>query len=100
MADGIWLRFWWHGTGRQQNRSERANAMFMMTHDEIKHVLRQNKKITCGNPLVDYHPQKEVPNRIRITARENLVTHELSLLVCIADLDTAKLQWNSVISMS
>jgi hypothetical protein len=75
-----------------------TNTMFVMTHDEIKQVLQQNKKFTYGNPVVDYHPQKEDPNRIRITARGNLVTYELKLLACTADLNTAKLHWNSVIS--
>jgi hypothetical protein len=38
-----------------------TNAMFFMTHHEIKHVLRQNKKNTYRNPVVNYRPQKEDP---------------------------------------
>jgi hypothetical protein len=30
-----------------------TNAMLVMTHNEIRHVLRQNKKFTYGNPVVD-----------------------------------------------
>jgi hypothetical protein len=75
-----------------------TNAMFVMTHDEIKHVLWQEKKITYGNPEVNYRPQKEDPCRICITAGGNLVTYKSSLSVCTADLDTAKLCWKSVIS--
>ena len=41
-----------------------TNAMFVMTHDEIKHVLRQGKKFTHRNPVVNYRPQKEDPYRI------------------------------------
>jgi hypothetical protein len=51
-----------------------TNAMFVMTHDEIKHVLRQGKKFTHRNPVVNYRPQKEDPYRICITAGGNLVT--------------------------
>jgi hypothetical protein len=69
-----------------------------MMHDEIKHMLRHNKKLTYGNPVNYYCPQKEDPNRIQIIARGYLVTYESSQLVCTADLDTAKLHWNSVMS--
>jgi hypothetical protein len=41
-----------------------TNAIFLVTHDKIKHVLRQGKKITYGIPVVDYRPQKEDPYRI------------------------------------
>jgi hypothetical protein len=37
-----------------------TNAMFVMMHDEIKHVLRQGEKITYGNPVVNYRPQKKI----------------------------------------
>jgi hypothetical protein len=76
-----------------------TNAMFVMMHDKIRHILRQGKKFTYRNPLVDYRPQKEDTYRIRITARGNLITYKSSLSVRIADLDSAKLHWNSVISM-
>jgi hypothetical protein len=72
-------------------------AMFVMTHDKIKHILWQGKKITYRNPVVNYRPQKEDPYRIR-TAGGNLVTYKSSPSVCTADLDTAKLHWNSIIS--
>ncbi len=74
-----------------------ANATFVIMYDEIKHMLQQNKKFTYGNPVVDYRPQKEDPNRIQIRAGGNLATYESSPLVCTADFDTAKLHWNSVI---
>jgi hypothetical protein len=47
--------------------------MFVMTHDEIYHVLAAGKKFTYGNPVVDYWPQKEDLHRIRITAGGNLI---------------------------
>jgi hypothetical protein len=85
--------------GDSKTGQKGTDAMFVMTHDEIRHVLRQGKKFTYGNPVVDYRPQKEDPYRIRITAGGNLITYKTSPSVCKADLDTAKLHWNSVISM-
>jgi hypothetical protein len=54
------------------------------------------------NPVVevDYRPQKEDPYRIRITAGGNLINYESNASVRTADLDTAKLHWNSVIGTS
>ena len=75
-----------------------TNAMFVMSHKAIKQALENKKKFTYGNPLVDYRPQKDDPHRIRITAGGNLITYESSPSVRTADLDTAKLHWNSVIS--
>ena len=84
--------------GDNKTGQKGTNAMFVMTHDEIYGVLAQKKKFTYGNPIVDYRPQKEDPYRIRITAGGNLVICESSVSVRTADLDTAKLHWNSVIS--
>jgi hypothetical protein len=75
-----------------------TNAMFVMTHKDIKTAHALKKKFTYGNPVVDYRPQKDDPHRIRITAGGNLITYESSPSVRTADLDTAKLHWNSVIS--
>jgi hypothetical protein len=75
-----------------------TNAMFVMTHKDIKKAHALKKKFTYGNPVVDYRPQKDDPQRIRITAGGNLITYESSPSVRTADLDTAKLHWNSVIS--
>ena len=75
-----------------------TNAMFVMSHKEIRRAFELKKKFTYGNPVVDYRPQKDDPHRIRITAGGNLITYESSPSVRTADLDTAKLHWNSVIS--
>ncbi len=72
--------------------------MFVMTHDEIVHAIREKNFFTFANPIVDYRPQKEDPHRIRITARGDLVTYNGELSVRTADINTAKLHWNSVIS--
>ncbi len=75
-----------------------TNAMFVMTHKEIAHALRNGKKFTYFNPVVDYRPQKEHPNRICIMASGNLISYDSELSVRMADINTAKLHWNSVVS--
>jgi hypothetical protein len=75
-----------------------TNAMFVMNHDEIRHALKANKFFTYANPVVDYRPQKEDPHHIRITAGGNLINYKGDASVRTADLYTAKLHWNSVVS--
>jgi hypothetical protein len=84
--------------GNNKTGQKGTNAMFIMTHDKIRHVLAAGKKFTYGNLVSDYRPQKEDPHRICIMAGGNLITYTSSPSVRTADLDTAKLHWNSVIS--
>jgi hypothetical protein len=71
--------------------------MFVMTHNEIRHALAVKKFFTYANPVVNYRPQKDDPHCIRITASGNLVNYDGNASIRTADLDTAKLCWNSVI---
>ena len=48
--------------------------------------------------MVDYRPQKADPNRVRITAGGNLIIYPGELTTRTADLTTAKVLWNSVVS--
>ncbi len=73
--------------------------MFVMRHDKIRHALAAMKFFTHANPVVDYQPQKDDPHRIQITAGGNLINYEGDASIHTADLDTAKLRWNSVVSM-
>jgi hypothetical protein len=75
-----------------------TNAIFVMAHDEIRHALAAKKIFTHANPVVDCQPQKDDPHRIRITAGGNLIDYDGNASVCMANLDTEKLHWNSVIS--
>jgi hypothetical protein len=36
-----------------------TNAMFVMTHDEIRYILAVGKKFTFSNPFIDYRSQKK-----------------------------------------
>ncbi len=75
-----------------------TNAMFIMAHDKIRHALAAKKFFTYANPVVDYQPQKDDPHCIRITAGGNLIDYDGDASICTANIDTAKLHWNSVIS--
>jgi hypothetical protein len=77
-----------------------VNAMFVMNHKEIQATLKAGKKFTYANPVVDHRPQKADPNRIRITVGGGLIQYDSELLVPTADINTAKLHWNSVVSTS
>ncbi len=56
------------------------------------------KVFTYMSPVVDYRPQKDDPYQNRITTGGNLINYESNASVRTADLDTAKLHWNSVVS--
>ena len=58
----------------------------------------KGKKPTYSRVVVDFHPQKEDPNRVRITTGGNLIKYAGELKTRTADLMTAKMLWNSVIS--
>jgi hypothetical protein len=63
--------------------------MFVMTHDEIAHAYCEKKFFTFANPVVDYRP----------SFMGNLISHNDELSVRTEDINTAKLHWNSVVSM-
>ena len=68
-----------------------------MTHDEILQIPK-DRVVTYGRIVVDYRPQKEDPNRVRITAGGNLIQYPGELTTRTADLTTSKILWNSVLS--
>ncbi len=84
--------------GNNKTEQKEKNAMFVMTQDEIAHILQAKKVFTYANPVVDYRAQKEDPYCIRITSGGNLIKYEEELSVRTADIYTAKIHWNSVIS--
>ncbi len=48
--------------GDNKTGQKGTDAMFVMTHKDIKLVIKAGKKITYCNPVVDHRPQKEDPN--------------------------------------
>ncbi|KAL7480669.1 hypothetical protein ACHAW6_006340, partial [Cyclotella cf. meneghiniana] len=68
-----------------------------MSHNDIKQIPR-DRTVTYARIVVDYRPQKDDPNRVRITVGGNLITYPGELTTRTADLTTAKILWNSTIS--
>ncbi len=60
--------------GNNKTSEKGTNTMFVMTHEEIQHVLQAGKKFTYANPVVDHRPQKEDANWIRVMLEEILST--------------------------
>jgi hypothetical protein len=73
--------------------------MFVMAYDKIMHALTAKKFFTYANPVVNYRLQKYDPHQIQITVGGNLINYNGDASVCTADLNTAKLHWNRVVSM-
>ena len=69
-----------------------------MTHDKISQMRAKGKKPTYVRVVVYFRPQKEDPNRVRITAGGNLIKYAGELTTWTVDLTKAKILWNSVIS--
>ncbi len=107
MNDSVTAKVWqtafdkeFRGMAQGDNKmgQKGTNAIFVMKHNAIAQILRAGKKITFAHPVVDHRPQKEDPNRIQITAMGNLVSYKGELSVPTADINTAKIHRNSVIS--
>jgi hypothetical protein len=87
------------GLAQGDNKTGAAgtDTVFFMTHDEIQNIPK-DRTVTYTRVVVDYRPQKEDPNRVRITVGGNLIDYPGELTTHTADLVTSKILWNSVVS--
>ena len=69
---------------------------FMKLHKILN--IPEDRVIAYARIVCDHRPQKSDPNRVRITTGGGLIEHPGELTTKIADLITAKLLWNSIIS--
>jgi len=58
----------------------------------------QDRTVTYARIVIDHQPQKEDPNRVRITVGGNLIDYPVKLTTRTADMVSSKILWNSVIS--
>jgi hypothetical protein len=56
------------------SNTEGTNTIFFMTIDEIKQISK-DRTVTYARIVVDYRPQKDDPNRVRITVGGNLIDY-------------------------
>ena len=106
MRDNVLSQIWCTAFGKEfgnlaqgDNRTgeKGTNSLFVMTHEQILRIPK-DKVVTYGRIVIDYRPQKSDPNRVRITAGGNLIIYPGELTTRTADLTTAKVLWNSVVS--
>ena len=83
--------------GENKTGQKGTNAMFVMTPSDIPNIPK-DRTITYAWVVVNHRPQKEDPNHIWITAGGNLINYPGKLTTRTANITTAKLLWNSVIS--
>ena len=74
-----------------------TNTIYFMEQKNIKNIPK-DQTVTYACIVVDYCPQKNDPNCVRITAGGNLITYPFELTTRIANLPTSKILWNSTIS--
>jgi hypothetical protein len=70
--------------GDNKTGQKETNALFVMTHDKIKHTIAARKNFTDMNRVVNYQAQKE-------TAGGNLIKYDSNASVRTVDLGTTKL---------
>jgi len=74
-----------------------TNTIFYLSHaDNCK--IPQDRTVTYTRIVIDHRPQKEDPNRARITVGGNLIDYPSELTTHTADMVSSKILWNSVIS--
>jgi hypothetical protein len=84
--------------GDDKTGQKGTNSVFIMTQKEIDIAKAAGHKWTYVRVVVDYRPQKEDPNWIRIAVGGNLITYKGNTSTQTANLTTSKLLWNSVLS--
>ena len=67
-----------------------TNSVFVMTHKEIGIAKEAVHKWTYARVVVNYRPQKDDPNQIRIAVGGNLITYRGNTSTRTANLTTFK----------
>ena len=73
------------------------NTFVVVSHDKIRDI-PPDKTVAYARIVVDYRPQKDKPNRVRLTVGGNLINLLGELRTTTADFTTSKILWNSVFS--
>ncbi len=75
-----------------------TNTIFYLMHDEIRRI-PNDRTVMYAQIVINHRPQKDDPNQVRITVGRNLIDYPYELKTCTANMVSAKIMWNSVISM-
>ena len=82
--------------GDDKTKTPGTCSIFVMTHNKIRHI-PQDRVVTYARLVVDFRPQKDDPNRVRITASGNLIKYPGEITTRTSDMTTAKILWNSIL---
>jgi hypothetical protein len=74
-----------------------TNTIFYLTHDKIR-CIPKDWTVTYAWIVISHRPQKDDPNQVRIAVGGNLIDYPYKLSTQTADMVSAKIVWNSVIS--
>ena len=85
--------------GDKRTGASGTNTLIILIPDRI-HEIPNNRVVTYANIVIDYHPQKEDPNRVRITAGGNLIIYPSKLTTRTADITTSKNLRNSILRIN
>ena len=83
--------------GDTRTRAKGTDTFKIMRPEQVL-LIPNDRVVTYANIVVDYRPQKDDPNRVRITAGGNLIIYPGELTTRTADITTSKILWNSVLS--
>jgi hypothetical protein len=83
--------------GDNKTGQKGTTAMFVMLPSNVPNIPK-NRVVTYAWVVVDHCPPKADPNQIQITASGNLIKSPGKLTTQTANITTAKLLWNSMLS--
>jgi hypothetical protein len=83
--------------GDNKTGTKGTDAIFVMEPHDVPHIPKDQPP-TYAKVVVAYCPQKDDPHCIRITTGGNKIFYPGELTTRTADMTTAKLHWNSVLS--
>jgi hypothetical protein len=85
--------------GNNKMGQKGTNSVFIMAWKEIDGVKAKQEKWTYARILVDFQPQKDNPNQIRIAMGGNLINYNGDTPTRTVDLTMSKLLWKSGLSV-
>jgi hypothetical protein len=83
--------------GYDKTNTKRTNDIFVMDPKDVPGIPK-NQPPTYAKVFVAYRPPKDNLYQVRITAGSNLINYPGELTTHTADMTTAKLHWNSILS--
>jgi hypothetical protein len=81
----------------KENVTVGTNTIFFLLHAEIQSIPKDHM-VMYACIVINHRPQKNDPNRIRITVGGNLINYPYKLTTRTANMVSTKIMWNSMVS--